>query len=236
MNEQRIQKIMAQAGIASRRSSEKLIRAGRVTVNGKRAELGEKADPQKDRILVDGKPIKTKRNLVYIAVNKPRGVISSTVNKDGRTTVVALINTSERMYPVGRLDVESDGLVLLTNDGELTQKLSHPSFEHEKEYKVLVAKKPNSKQLEKWRAGVKLADGFVTAPAEVWVEKTKGKGAWLRVILKQGHKRQIRETARALRMPVVSLTRIRIGSLTLGDLRSGKWRELTEDEISKLRA
>lgn len=235
MTDQRVQKILAQAGIGSRRANEGLIRAGRVTVNGKKIRLGEKADPQKDTIRVDGKKIQSKQKMVYIAVNKPRGVVSSTVNKDGRQTIVELVPTAERLYPVGRLDVESDGLVLLTNDGDLTQKLSHPKFEHEKEYKVLVAKHPEEHQLEDWRSGVELADGFVTAPAEVRVERNKGRGAWLRVVLKQGHKRQIRETARVFGLPVVSLTRVRIGSLHLGKLKTGEWRELTSEEIRQLK-
>lgn len=204
-------------------------------VNGRKVKLGERADADIDEIKVDGKVIKVREDFIYIAVNKPRGVISSTVSRDGRKTILELTPHQERLYPVGRLDVESEGLMLLTNDGELTQRLTHPRFAHEKEYRVLVAKQPGERTLETWRNGVVLADGFKTAPARVWVEREKGKGAWLRVVLTEGHKRQIRETARTLGLPVVSLIRVRMGTLELGNLKAGKWRHLTSKEIVKLK-
>lgn len=234
MAEERVQKILAQAGIGSRRANEKLIMAGRVKVNGRVVRLGEKADPFKDEILLDGKAISKKRKHIYLALNKPRGVISSTVSKDDRQTILELIPHKERLFPVGRLDVESEGLMILTNDGEFTQKMTHPTFEHEKEYRVLVAKHPSKKQLERWREGVTLLDGFKTSDAEVWVDKEKGKGAWLRLIMKEGHKRQIRETTRVLGLPVVRLQRVRMGNLLLGELKPGKWRELEQEEVQKI--
>jgi 23S rRNA pseudouridine2605 synthase len=235
MAEERVQKILAQAGLGSRRANEVLIRSGRVMVNGRKVKLGERADADIDEIKVDGKVIKVREDFIYIAVNKPRGVISSTVSRDGRKTILELTPHKERLYPVGRLDVESEGLMMLTNDGELTQRLTHPRFAHEKEYRVLVAKQPGERTLETWRNGVVLADGFKTAPARVWVEREKGKGAWLRVVLTEGHKRQIRETARTLGLPVVSLIRVRMGTLELGNLKAGKWRQLTNQEVGKLK-
>lgn len=234
MAEERVQKILAQAGMGSRRSNEALIRAGRVYVNGRKIKLGERADAETDEIRVNGRVIKPKQDFVYVAINKPRGVLSTTVSRDGRKTVIELTPHPERLYPVGRLDVESEGLMLLTNDGELTQRLTHPRFAHEKEYRVLVARQPSKRTLEAWRNGVVLADGFKTAPARVWVEREKGKGAWLRVVLTEGHKRQIRESARTLGLPVVSLIRVRMGTLELGNLKPGKWRQLTDKEVEKL--
>lgn len=234
MSQERVQKIIAQAGIGSRRANEKLILAGRVQVNGKTVRLGDKADAAKDEVRVDGKVISRQQKHIYLALNKPRGVISSTVDEDDRQIILQLVPHKQRLIPVGRLDVESEGLMILTNDGDFTQKMTHPSFEHEKEYRVLVAKHPTKRQLERWREGVKLADGFETSPAEVWLEKEKGKGAWLRLILKEGHKRQIRETARVFGLPVVRLQRVRMGILMLGKLKTGEWREIDEQEVQKL--
>ena len=235
MTKARVQKILAQAGVGSRRANEHLILAGRVTVNGRVIRLGEKADAANDEIKLDGKRIRPKQSHVYIAMNKPRGVLSTTVHKDDRNTVIDLVPSKERLYPVGRLDADSEGLLLLTNDGDLTQQLSHPRFGHEKEYRVLVARNPDREQLAAWRRGIVLEDGFKTSPARVWVERQKGKGAWVRVILKEGHKRQIRETAKKLGLPIVKLIRVRIGTLELGSLKQGKWRRLKEDEVEMLK-
>jgi 23S rRNA pseudouridine2605 synthase len=146
-----------------------------------------------------------------------------------------LIPVTERLYPVGRLDFESEGLVLMTNDGDLAQKLQHPRYEHEKEYKVLVARHPDQEQLSAWRRGVVLEDGFKTHPSNVRVERESGKGMWLRVILKEGHKRQIRDMGTQTGLPVVRIIRIRMGSLHLGTLKPGEWRPLTAQEISLLK-
>ena len=235
MPEERLQKILARTGFGSRRANELLIKAGRVTVNGQRAELGSKADPEKDRILVDGKQISMPEPLVYIALYKPRGVLSAVTSPDPRKTVTDLVDVPERVYPVGRLDVDSEGLILLTNDGELANRLTHPRYGHEKEYKVLVARRPDEEQLETWRRGVVLEDGYRTAPAQVEVEATQGKGAWLRVVLREGRKRQIREIGSLIGLPVVKIIRVRIGSLRLGTLKPGDWRRLTEEEIAALK-
>lgn len=233
--EERLQKIMAQAGLGSRRRCEAIISAGRVSVNGKPAVLGMKADPLSDRILIDGQAIKTAQSMVYVALYKPRGVLSTVTSPEQRQTIRDLVDIPERIYPVGRLDVDSEGLVLLTNDGALSNRLTHPRYGHEKEYKVLVASRPDEGQLETWRRGVVLEDGYRTAPAEVRVESSYGKGAWLRVILREGRKRQIREVGRRLGLPVVSILRIRIGPLRLGNLKPGEWRFLTEAEVAALK-
>jgi len=233
--EERLQKILAQAGMGSRRACEDIISAGRVTVNGQVARLGMKADPTQDRILIDGQPVKARQPLVYIALYKPRGVLSTVTAPDPRPTARDLIPVSETIYPVGRLDVDSEGLILLTNDGELANRITHPRYGHEKEYRVLVARRPDDKQLETWRRGVVLEDGYKTASAQVWMDRPEGKGAWLRVILKEGRKRQIRETGSLLGLPVVKIIRVRIGTLNLGSLKPREWRYLSEAEVAALK-
>jgi 23S rRNA pseudouridine2605 synthase len=232
--EERLQKIMAKAGLGSRRACEALISARRVRVNGQIANLGDKADPQKDRILVDGNPLPVIEPKKYIALYKPRGVVSTVSTTDTRQTVTDLVNDPCHLYPVGRLDVDSEGLILLTNDGELANRLSHPRYEHEKEYRVLVARRPDAEQLASWQRGVVLEDGHRTAPAQVQVIDTAGKGTWLRVILREGRKRQIRETGSQIGLPVVRIIRVRIGSLLLGQLRPREWRHLSNNELHEL--
>jgi 23S rRNA pseudouridine2605 synthase len=232
--EERIQKILARAGFGSRRACEQLITTGRVKVNGKTATLGEKADSHTDKILVDGQAIQPAEELVYVAVYKPRNVLSTVSAPDTRQTVRELVDLPGRLYPVGRLDVDSEGLILLTNDGELANRLTHPRYGHEKEYQVLVASRPDEEQLATWRRGVVLEDGYKTQPCEVHFQAPSGKGAWLRVVLREGRKRQIRETGMRLGLPVVKIIRVRIGSLQLGHLNPGEWRILSANEVSEL--
>jgi len=234
---ERLQKILAQAGYGSRRACEDFITAGRVRVNGKLASLGQKADPAVDRITVDGRPIVAAETLTYVALYKPRMVLSTAEGErgDDRKTVRDLVEIPEHVYPVGRLDFESEGLVLMTNDGELTNKLTHPKFGHEKEYRVLLARRPDREQLEAWKRGVILEDGYKTEPVDVRFETAQGKGAWVRVIMKEGRKRQIRETCKQLGLPVVRILRIRIGTLRLGNLKPRQWRYLTTQEINELK-
>jgi 23S rRNA pseudouridine2605 synthase len=237
MASERLQKILARAGYGSRRACEDFITAGRVRVNGKLAELGQKADPAVDRITVDGKAIAAAEKLIYIALYKPRNVLS-TVEKergDDRRTVRELVEESGHLYPVGRLDFESEGLVIMTNDGELTNLLTHPRFGHTKEYKVLVARRPDQAQIEAWKRGVVLEDGYKTAPALVRYDGAQGRGAWLRVVMGEGRKRQIREICNQLGLPVVKLVRVRIGTLKLGTLKPRQWRHLTMKEIEELK-
>jgi 23S rRNA pseudouridine2605 synthase len=233
--EERLQKILAHAGYGSRRSCEKLISAGQVTVNGRKAELGDKADPDRDQIEINGKPIQDPQTLKYIVLYKPRGVISAVKTPDRRTTVRDLVDESGRLFPVGRLDVDSEGLILLTNDGELTNRLTHPRYNHEKEYKVLVAKRPDKDQLSAWRHGIVLSDGKRTRPAKVRIDRAFGKGMWLRVVLQEGRKRQIREMGRLTGLPVVKIIRTRISSLKLGRLKPRQWRHLTTEEVKALK-
>jgi len=234
MPEERLQKILARSGYGSRRSCEEFILTGRIVVNGKKAELGQKADVDKDVILIDGKKLPPQKSLRYLAYNKPRFVLCDKVEGDTRRTVYDLIPDSRDLAIVGRLDFESEGLILLTNDGNLTNKLTHPRFQHEKEYKVLVASRPDQKQLEAWRRGIVLEDGHRTQPAKVMIDSTSGKGAWIRVVMKEGHKRQIREIAKTIGLFVVKLVRVRIGTLKLGTLKPGLFRELTTQEIESL--
>ena len=233
--QERLQKLLAQAGYGSRRASEAYIIEGRVHVNGKVAELGQKADLLVDRVTVDGKALTRKEALTYIALYKPRNVLSAAEGQDDRETVRDLIPLPGHLYPVGRLDYDSEGLILMTNDGELTNKLTHPRFGHQKEYRVLVARRPDEQQLETWRRGVVLEDGDKTAPADVIFIGMSGKGAWIRVIMGEGKKRQIREIGKLLGLPVVKIIRLRIGTLRLGSLKPRQWRHLTEDEVSELK-
>ncbi len=234
---ERLQKILAQAGYGSRRACEDFISAGCVRVNGQIANLGQKADPATDRISVDGKPIAAAEQLIYIALHKPRNVLSTVEHEQGddRPTVRDIVEVPGHIYPVGRLDFESEGLVLMTNDGDLTNRLTHPKFGHTKEYKVLVAKRPDQDQINGWKRGVVLEDGYKTAPANVHFESSQGKGAWVRVVMGEGRKRQIREICKQLGLPVVRIVRVRIGSLRLGNLKARQWRYLTTKEVEELK-
>jgi 23S rRNA pseudouridine2605 synthase len=233
---ERLQKILARAGYGSRRSCEEIVAAGRVRVNGQIASLGDSADVATDKIQVDGHLIQSPEPPVYFALYKPRGVISAVSSPDPRPTVRSLVDVPEQIYPVGRLDVDSEGLILLTNDGDLANRLTHPRYGHEKEYRVLVARRPDEEQLNTWRRGVVLEDGYRTQPVKLTVETPAGKGIWLRVIMREGRKRQIRETGMLLGLPVVKIIRIRIGSLRLGNLKPGQWRRLTPEEVKDLKS
>jgi 23S rRNA pseudouridine2605 synthase len=206
-----------------------------VRVNGEVATLGQKADLSVDKVTLDGKALPKAETLTYIALYKPRNVLSAAEGQDDRQTVRDLIPLEGHLYPVGRLDWDSEGLILMTNDGELTNKLTHPRYGHEKEYRVLVARKPDDKQLEAWRRGIVLDDGDKTAPADVSFLSSSGKGAWIRVVMGEGKKRQIREVGRLLGLPVVKIIRLRIGTLKLGSLKPRQWRHLTENEVMELK-
>lgn len=233
--QERLQKLLAQAGYGSRRACEEFIIAGRVYVNGKVAELGQKADLSTDTVTMDGKALAKPETLTYIALYKPRNVLSAAEGQDDRKTVRDLIPVPGHLYPVGRLDYDSEGLILMTNDGSLTNKLTHPRFAHQKEYRVLVARKPDNEQLEAWRRGVVLPEGDRTQPAIVTFVSSSGKGAWIRIVMGEGKKRQIREVGKLLGLPVVRIIRVRIGSLRLGELKPRQWRYLTEDEVRELK-
>ncbi len=236
MAEERLQKILARAGYGSRRACEVLISDRRVKVNGVFAILGSKADPDKDQISVDGQVLpKLKAPSIYIALHKPRGVLSDNVPDDPRKTVHDLVPVTGHLFVVGRLDYDSEGLMLLTNDGDMANRLTHPRYGHEKEYRVLLVTQPDEKQLEAWRHGVVLEDGYKTAPADVKIESQAGKGTWIRVIMREGRKRQIREVGKTIGLPVSRIVRIRIGPIQLGNLKLGDWRNLSKGEIENLK-
>jgi len=234
--QERLQKILARAGIASRRQSEALILEGRVTVNGRVVtRLGTKADPRRDDVRVDGRRIGAGVDHVYVLLNKPRGVLSTMENDPEHPTLNQYVTLPQRLYPVGRLDVTSEGLILLTDDGELANRLTHPRYEHEKEYRVTVNGRPSDETLDAWRRGVVLDDRR-TAPARVDILRVDKEGSLLRVVMREGRKRQIRRVAALLGHPVKRLLRVRLGPLQLGLLEPGQWRYLTEKEIAELAA
>jgi 23S rRNA pseudouridine2605 synthase len=232
---ERIQKLMAQAGIGSRRHNEKLIKQGRVRLNGRIAKLGDKATPGQDRIEVDGRVIDIDRGYIYIALNKPKGVISSLDDEldEDRTTVRDLIPLPGHIYPVGRLDKQSEGLMLMTNDGKLAHRLTHPRYGHKKEYEVTLEGLLADDLIDQWRRGLRL-DDKMTAPAGVkLLERSTGQTR-LRITLHEGRKRQIRRIAAQFDHPVQQLIRRKIGPLSLGNLKPGQWRHLTAAEVAAL--
>jgi 23S rRNA pseudouridine2605 synthase len=226
---ERLQKVLARAGIGSRRACEELIDEGRVTVNGHVVTLGARVDPEVDTVEVDGVAVGTKAGLVYYLVNKPAGVITTASDPQGRRTVVDLVPAEPRVFPVGRLDADSEGLLLLTNDGDLTHRLTHPSFGVEKEYVAEIVGAPSRGVLRRLREGVELDDG-TTAPARV------GQLAptTLRITIHEGRNRQIRRMGDAVGHPVVRLVRTRIGPLRDTTLAPGAWRELKPEEVRAL--
>lgn len=233
---ERLQKLMARSGLGSRRQNEALIAAGRVRVNGRVARLGDKANPAIDIIEVDGKRLTFPAN-IYLLLHKPKGVISS--NEDelarGRQTVRSLVDLPGHLFPVGRLDKQSEGLMILTNDGALANRLTHPRYGHQKVYRVAVHGNPSESSLKRWREGIVL-DGRKTAPVQISVIKQEANETWLQVTMYEGRKRQIRRVSAFLGHPVKRLIRDRIGPVELGDLAPGKWRLLTESEIASLRS
>lgn len=235
MAEERLQKLLAQAGYGSRRACEEYLLERRVIVNGKIVELGAKADPARDVIKVDGKRVRFEAQKIYIALNKPVGVVTTNADEFGRQTVRDLIDLEGHLFPVGRLDADSEGLVLLTNDGDLAHALTHPRYEHEKEYRVLVEGQPDDNTLKAWRRGV-LLEGQMTAPAKVEVIDSERNQTWLRVIMHEGRKRQIREVAGTLGYRVKYLQRVRLGPLRLTNLKVGQWRHLSPSEVKQLQA
>lgn len=227
----RLQKIISETGLLSRRKAELLIKEGRVTLNGRQAIIGEKADPNYDHILVDGKDLPKKQNHKVFLLNKPYGVISSCQDNHGRKTILSLIPLHLRrgMYPVGRLDFESRGAILLTNNGELTLRLTHPKYSHSKTYLVWVSGQPSQSILDNWRSGIVL-DGKMTMPAKIEILDKFNHKTLLKVILKEGRYRQIRRIATLVGHPVQDLQRISISNINLSGLLEGKWRELKEKE------
>ena len=225
----RLQKFLSVAGICSRRTGESYIKAGRVSLNGRTVvELGTKIDPENDHVSVDGKPIKYEPSMLYIALHKPVGYVTS-CRHPGEKIVLDLVDVGQRVYPVGRLDKDSTGLLLLTNDGRLHHRLSHPSFNHEKEYDVIVAKPISDGALQKMAAGLPMMERK-TRPARVQRITSRQ----FRLVLKEGRNRQVRRMVRKVGNRVTSLKRVRIAAIKLGHLPPGKWRHLTETEKEEI--
>lgn len=231
----RLQKALAAAGIGSRRACEDLILAGRVAVDGQTVrELGTKVGPGA-RLAVDGRPVGPARRHVYYLLNKPAGYVSTASDPEGRPTVLDLVPAGERIYPVGRLDYDSEGLLLLTNDGTLTEQLLHPSHELEREYEALVSGAVGTPQLRRLAKGIEL-DGQPTAPADVNELGRSADGSWLRLIIHEGRNRQVRRMCEAVGLEVRRLVRVRLGPIELGNLPAGRYRRLRRDELLALGA
>lgn len=225
----RLQKVLARAGFGSRRTCDDLIADGRVTVNGQVAELGRRVDVDHDQVTVDGVPLSIRPGLVHYLLNKPVGVVTTADDPQGRPTVVSLVPAEPRVFPVGRLDLDTEGLLLLTNDGELTHRLTHPSFGVEKEYLAHVDGEPTPGEIRRLREGVELDDG-PTAPAKANVVSP----GVVRLTIHEGRNRQVRRMCEAVGHPVLRLVRTRIGPLADRDLAPGAWRPLTTDEVRAL--
>lgn len=236
MAEERLQKVMARAGVASRRHSEELITAGRVSVNGEVVtSLGTKVDPGSDVVAVDGRALQLSVRKAYFALNKPAGFVTTMRDPEGRPTVAEFLPAEPPgLFAVGRLDRDTEGLLLVTNDGELADRLMHPRHHVAKTYRVVVAGRPTEREIEHLREGIVLDDG-PTAPAEVELLASQGKTSLVRMTIREGRKRQVRRMFAALRHPVVSLKRVRFGPIELGDQPQGTLRELTAEEVAALR-
>ena len=226
---ERLQKVLAAVGLGSRRACEELIADGRVTVDGEVAELGRRVDPDTARVEVDGVPISVRPGLVHYLLNKPAGVVTTASDPQGRPTVLDLVPPEPRVFPVGRLDAATEGLLLLTNDGDLAHRLTHPSFGVEKEYLAEVEMPPTRGELRRLREGVDLEDGR-TAPARVTLVPPRA----VRLVIHEGRNRQVRRMLDAVGHPVLRLVRTRIGPLTDRRLRPGEWRPLSSAEVRSL--
>lgn len=232
----RVQKFLAHQGIASRRTIEKMINGGRISINGKViTEQGTKIDPSLDKVAVDGKNIKATSEFAYYWVNKPIGIISASNSNVGESVITDLVDTPIRIYPVGRLDKDSQGLILLTNDGELTHRLTHPKYHIDKTYKVLVTGDLTEAKIEKLQTGIHLEEGK-TAPAQVEVIESDKTGAWLQFVIHEGKHRQIRRMCEVVGLHVVDLIRTHVGPISLGKIGLGKSRKATTKEIATLKS
>lgn len=231
---ERLQKILSARGVASRRAAEAWIQAGRVSVNGRTAALGDTADSEKDDIRVDGKQLPRQEKLLYLMLHKPRGYVTTLHDEKGRPDAARLVaDCGARVYPIGRLDMDSEGLLIFTNDGAFANLLMHPSHEVEKAYEVLVSGfSPEKLPLLEHPI---VLDGYHIRPPKVRLLESTGQKARLEVVIHEGRNRQVRRMCQAAGMEVLRLKRTREGSLTLGDLPAGKWRSLTQAEIEKLK-
>ena len=228
-----MQKLIAAAGVCSRRHAEELLRQGRVRLNGRPASLGERADPARDQISIDGRPLNRRPAVLTLLLNKPVGILSTCHDPQGRPTVLDLLPPELRrgqgLHPVGRLDADSRGALLLSNDGALTLRLTHPRYQHPRTYRIWVQGRPAEATLERWAAGVAL-DGRPAQPVRIRPIGARSARTRLELVMREGRYRQIRRTAELLGHPVLDLQRLAIGSLQLGDLPEGRWRTVTADE------
>jgi len=231
----RLQKYLAECGVASRRASEALISAGRVSVNGTTAALGQSVDPAADRVAVDGRELGTD-DKVYIVLNKPRNVVTTAKDTHGRRTVLDCVHSTDtRLFPVGRLDFDTEGVLLLTNDGELAFRLIHPKFGIEKEYLAWVRGKMDATAAKRLEAGVELEDG-PTAPARVSVIESRTGTSLVKLVIHEGRKREVKRMCDAVGHPVQSLRRITFAGIEVNGMRPGEWRNLTATEVAGLKA
>lgn len=234
MAQERLQKFLSECSVASRRKSEELIAEGRVWVNGKKANIGDKVDPIRDTVTVNGKKVTAVKDKYYILLNKPRGYVTTMSDELGRKCVKELVSdVGAVVYPVGRLDRDSEGMLLMTNDGEFANNIMHPRKHISKTYRVTVRNKVTDEQVKKLETGV-MIDERETLPAEVHILERKDERSVLEIIIYEGRNRQIRKMCEGVGLDVIRLKRNAIGSVKLGMLPTGKWRELTEDEIHKL--
>lgn len=240
--EERLARFLARAGIASRRHAEELIAAGRVQVNGQVVTAqGTKVHPGQDRVMVDGNAVQVSTRLVYVMLHKPVGYVTTMSDPQGRPTVRDLLPPellALRAYPVGRLDIDTSGLLLLTNDGDFALRVTHPRYSLGKHYAALVEGHPSGEALERVRSGVDIPDGhgklFHTSPARVRFQRAEGKNSWLALTIHEGRKRQVRYMLASVGHPIIALQRVGIGQVELGNLAVGKWRYLTSDEMRML--
>lgn len=232
---ERLQKYIARCGIASRRAAEQMILDGRVAVNKSVVtELGTRVDCDNDKVFLDGNRLFPEKKHYYIMLNKPKGYISTAEDERGRKTVTELVaDLDARLYPVGRLDYDSEGLLFLTNDGDFTYRMTHPGHQVPKKYQVVVSGIPQYEDLQKLRKGVDIGD-YVTAQAQVTLANEQERTAQLNITICEGKNRQVRRMCEAVGYPVLRLKRVNIGGVSLGNLPLGKWRHLTEAELSKL--
>ena len=231
----RLEKFLSESGIASRRDAKKYISTGRVAVNGERVLIpGTHIAPQQDEITFDSKPIRGKPKRIYLMLNKPAGYVTTVRDERGRPTVMALVrDISERIYPVGRLDLDTEGLLLMTNDGDFAHRILHPSHEIQKTYIAWVEGQPNRREIQRLREGIEIEEGTITSAKINQISKKEGQTQF-RVVIHEGRKRQIRRMFHATGHAVVHLKRVRIGSLSLGRLSIGKYRFLTPAEVELL--
>lgn len=232
--EERLQKFLAKCGVCSRRKAEELILSGRVMVNEKVVNKVVLVDPNKDTVKVDGEKVFYEENKVYIMLNKPLGVITSSSDQFNRKTVLDIVKVKERVFSVGRLDYDTSGLLILTNDGDLSYKMTHPSHEVEKTYIALVKGIPNDSEIERFKKGLKI-DDYTTSPAYIEIVKENKNTATLKIKIHEGRNRQVRKMCSAIGHDVISLKRVSIGKINLRDLEIGKWRFLTDKEVNYLK-